>query len=82
MKQSVLASLSILALAACTPQPSPQALKKYTMPFDPGPDGSFGQTHMDEGGSVVHYDGRIIGDVMDANVENPPCEYHWHLKKG
>ena len=58
------------------------ALKKYTMPFDPGPDGSFGQTHMDEGGSVVHYHGRIIGDVMDANVENPPCEYHWHLKKG
>ena len=58
------------------------ALKKYTMPFDPGPDGSFGQTHIDEGGGVVHYHGRIIGDVMDANVENPPCEYHWHLKKG
>jgi hypothetical protein len=58
------------------------ALKKYTMPFDPGPDGSFGQTHTDEGGSVVHYHGRIVGDVMDANVENPPCEYHWHLKKG
>jgi hypothetical protein len=58
------------------------ALKKYTMPFDPGPDGSFGQTHMDEGGSVVHYHGRIIRDLMDADVENPPCEYHWHLKKG
>jgi len=52
------------------------------MPFDPGPDGSFGQTHVDAGGSVVRYHGRIIGDVMDANVENPPCEYHWHLKKG
>jgi hypothetical protein len=58
------------------------ALKKYTMPFDPGPDGSFGQTHMDKGGGVVHYRGRIIGDVMDANVVNPPCEYQWHLKKG
>jgi hypothetical protein len=58
------------------------ALKKYTMPFDPGPDGSFGRTHMDEGGSVVHYHGNIIGDVMDADVENPPCEYHWHLNKG
>ena len=58
------------------------ALKNYTMPFDPGPDGSFGQTHMDEGGGVVHYHGRISGDVLDANVENPPCEYQRHLKKG
>ena len=57
------------------------ALKKYTMPFDPDPDVSFGETHTDEGGAVVHYHGRIMGDVMDANVENPPCEYHWHLKK-
>ena len=57
------------------------ALKKYTMPFDPGSDGSFGETHTDEGGAAVHYHGRIMGDVMDANVENPPCEYHWHLKK-
>src|SRR5262245_28252576 len=45
------------------------ALKRYLMPFDPGPDGSFGQTHTDAGGAVVHYHGRIIGDVMDANVE-------------
>ena len=52
-------------------------LKNYVMPFYPGPDGSFGQTEQDE-----HYHGRIIGDVMDANVENPPCEYHWHLIKG
>jgi hypothetical protein len=58
------------------------ALKNYTMPFEPAPDGSFGETHMDEGGRVVYYHGRIIGDVMDADVENTPCEYHWHLKKG
>ena len=58
------------------------ALKKYLMPFDPGPDGSFGQTHTDVGGAVVHYHGRIVGDLMEADVENPPCEYHWHLKKG
>ena len=58
------------------------ALKKYLMPFYPGPVGSFGQTHTDIGGHVVHYHGRIIGDVMDADIENPPCEYHWHLKKG
>ena len=58
-----------------------RALKKYTMPFDPGPDGSFGQTYTDEGGRAVHYHGRIVGDVIDADVTNPPCDYHWHLKK-
>jgi hypothetical protein len=61
------------------------ALKNFTEPFDPGPDGSFGQTHTGEGGGAVHYHGRIIGDVMDADVTNyatdPVCEYHWHLKK-
>jgi hypothetical protein len=61
------------------------ALKKFTQPFYPGPDGSFGQTYTDAGGAIVHYHGRIIGDVMDADVTNyatnPPCEYHWHLKK-
>src|SRR6516162_1692729 len=29
--------------------------KKITQPFDPGPDGSFGQTYTDEGGTTVHY---------------------------
>jgi len=57
------------------------ALKKFTQPFYPGPDGSFGQTYTDVGGRAVHYHGRIVGDIIDANAENPPCEYHWHLKK-
>jgi hypothetical protein len=57
------------------------ALKKFTMPFDPAPDGSFGEIYTDEGGDVVHYHARIIGDVIEANVENPDCEYRWHLKK-
>ena len=56
-------------------------LEKYTMPFYPGSDGSFGQTHT-EGSYVVRHRGRIIGDVLDADVTNPPCEHHWHLKKG
>ena len=56
-------------------------LKKFTEPFYPGPDGSFGQTYTDVGGRAVHYHGRIVGDVIDANAENPPCEYHWHLTK-
>ena len=57
------------------------ALKKFTQPFFPAPDGSFGKTYTDEGGRTVHYHGRIVGDVIDADAENPPCEYHWHLKK-
>jgi hypothetical protein len=60
-------------------------LKKWTQPFAPGQDGSFGQTYTGEGGDTVHYQGRIVGDVMDADVTNyatnPPCEHHWHLKK-
>ena len=56
-------------------------IKNYTMPFDVGPDGSFGETHTDVGGGVFHYHGRIIGDVMDADSDNPNCEYHWHLKR-
>ena len=62
-----------------------RALKKWTQPFDPGQDGSFGQTYTGEGGDAVHYHGRIVGDIIDADTTNyttnPPCEYHWHLKK-
>jgi hypothetical protein len=57
------------------------ALKKFTQPFYPASDGSFGETYTDERGRSVHYHGRIVGDVIDADAENPPCEYHWHLKK-
>ena len=53
------------------------AFKKYLMPFYPGTDGSFGQTETDE-----HCHGRTIGDIIDADSENPDCEYHWHLKRG
>ena len=57
------------------------ALKEFTLPFYPRQDGSFGQTYTGEGGTAVHYRGRVIGDVIDADVSNPPCEHHWHLKK-
>ena len=60
------------------------ALKKFIEPFYPDPDGSFGQTYTGEEGDKIHYHGRIVGDVMDADVSNSaiaPCEYHWHLKK-
>jgi hypothetical protein len=48
--------------------------------FHPAPDGSFGYNLVVQG-QVVIYNGRIIGDVIDADTTNPPCGYHWHLKK-
>jgi hypothetical protein len=56
-------------------------LKEFIMPFYPDQDGLFGQIHTGEGGTDVHYRGRVIGDVIEADVTNPSCEYHWHLKK-
>jgi hypothetical protein len=59
------------------------AFKNFLQPFYPSQDGSFGQTYTDVGGAAVHYHGRIIGDVVDVDVDaiDPPCEHHWHLKK-
>jgi hypothetical protein len=57
------------------------ALEKFTEPFYPDPDGSFGETYTDEGGNTVHFHGRIVGNILDANVSNPDCAYHWHLTK-
>ena len=55
-------------------------LKNFLMPFSPGPEGSFGETS-DQGGHISHHHGRIIGDIMDVDTDNPDCEYHWHLKR-
>jgi len=57
------------------------ALKKFIIGFDPRQDGSFHEIHTEEGGATVDIVGRIDGDVIDADVTNPPCEQHWHLKK-
>ena len=56
-------------------------LKNYFMPFFPGPDGSFGESHTDQGGGVYHHHGRIIGDGTDVDTDNPDCQHHWHLKR-
>ena len=56
-------------------------LKDFTEPFYPSFDGSFGQTYADAGGAVVHYHGRIVEDIIEADVDDPPCGYHWRLKK-
>jgi hypothetical protein len=56
-------------------------LKKFVIGFFVRPDGSFNQIHTDVDGTTVHVVGRIIGDIIEADVDNPPCEHHWHLKK-
>jgi hypothetical protein len=60
---------------------SNSAHQNVGMGFYPHPDGSFHQTYADKGGAAVDIRGRIIGDVIEADVTNPPCEHHWHLKK-
>ena len=57
------------------------ALKKSVMGFFVRQDGSFDQIDTDVDGDRVHIVGRITGDIIEADVDNPPCEYHWHLKK-
>jgi len=56
-------------------------LTKFTIYFDPRQDGSFDQI-TDQGGIAARIKGRITGDVIEADVNNRPCEHHWSLKKG
>jgi hypothetical protein len=60
---------------------SNSALQKVGMGFHPRQDGSFSQLYEDIGGAYVIIRGRIVGDVLDADVTQNPCAYHWHLKK-
>jgi hypothetical protein len=56
-------------------------LKNYLIGFDPRPDGSFVQLSVDIEGDAVDIRGRIVGNVLDADVTNGPCVHHWHLEK-
>ena len=49
--------------------------------LEPHPDGTFNVQHMEMGGRTVGIRGRIIGNAIDADVINAPCEYHWHVEK-
>jgi hypothetical protein len=55
--------------------------QKVVIGFYPGQDGSFSQIYDDEGSDEVRIKGQISGDIIDADVTNPPCEHHWHLTK-
>jgi hypothetical protein len=55
-------------------------LKNSVIAFYPKRDGSFGEIYVDEGGDTVTIHGRVNGDIIEADVNNPPCEHHWHLR--
>jgi hypothetical protein len=57
------------------------ALRNYAIGFYPSPDGTFDDIHVEVGGDVWEVQGRIVGGVLDAEVNNPPCEHHWSLEK-
>jgi hypothetical protein len=50
------------------------ALHNFTIGLDPRLDGSFSVISRARGG-------RTVGDDLDADVTNGPCEHHWHLKR-
>ena len=49
--------------------------------FEPRPDGSFRRLSGSVEGSAGIIKGRIVGDVVDADVVNARCEFHWHVTK-
>jgi hypothetical protein len=50
-----------------------------TIPFDFT--GSFYLSGLNKYEETMTIYGRIVGDTLDVDVTNPPCEHHWHLKK-
>jgi hypothetical protein len=57
------------------------ALRNFLIAFTLHQDGSFNQIYIDAGGDTVTMQGRITKGFLDADVTNPPCAHHWHLKK-
>jgi hypothetical protein len=57
-------------------------LRNFSIGFDPHQDGSFRQIYTDIGGASVLIQGRVVGNVLDADVTDGPCEHHWHLTRG
>ena len=57
-------------------------LRNFSIGFDPRQDGSFRQIYTDIGGASVLIQGRIVGDVLEADVTDGPCEHHWRLTRG
>ena len=57
-------------------------LHSFVLEFSPSPDGSFERTYISSAGHYVVIRGRIIGNLIEADVDNEPCSHHWRVKKG
>ena len=57
-------------------------LHSFVLELESNPDGSFERTYISAGGHYVVIHGRIMGNVIEADVENEPCSHHWRVKKG
>jgi hypothetical protein len=60
---------------------SDSAFRNFVMGFEPHPDGSFRDISVGVSGSSVLIEGRLVGNVLDADVTDGPCEHYWHLTK-
>jgi len=58
-----------------------QCFEQVQIAFYPRQDGAFGSTYASEGGAGVRIHGNIRGDLIEADITNPPCQHHWHLTK-
>ena len=54
----------------------------FVLELESNPDGSFERTYISAGGHYVVIHGRIMGNVIEADVENEPCSHHWRVRKG
>jgi hypothetical protein len=74
-----------VTIHGATPTFTNSALKQFAIGFCRSQDGSFGETYQGEGGDAVNIRGRVMGDVIEADVTDyatdPPCAHHWDLKK-
>jgi hypothetical protein len=59
---------------------SNSTLQNYVMSFSPHEDGSFSQISTYRDHSVI-IQGRMVGDIIEADVASETCEHHWRLKK-
>jgi hypothetical protein len=57
------------------------AFRNAGLSFNPHPDGAFNVIYTGIGGGTVSIQGRIVGDILEADVTNGPCKHHWHLTK-
>jgi hypothetical protein len=60
---------------------STSRLRDVPMGFYPQPDGSFSETSTGIGGYVATIQGRIVGNILEADVADRDCDYYWRMTR-